>query len=57
MASDLKKEAAYCWKAAADFKRKAERETRPSEREICFELYREWLRLAVAYEDETDRAA
>jgi hypothetical protein len=54
-ASDLKKEFVRRWQVAAEFKRRAEQATRLSERELCFELHLQWLRLAVAYGVEAPR--
>ena len=42
--------------AAAEFKLKAEQETSFSKREYYFERHRHWLRLAIAYEEESEAA-
>jgi hypothetical protein len=42
--------------AAVEFKLKAERETKPSKREYYFDLHRQYLRLAITCEEESEAA-
>jgi hypothetical protein len=42
--------------AAAEFKLKAEQEKRPSKREYYYDLHRQYLRLAIAYEEDSEAA-
>ena len=42
--------------AAVEFKLKAEQETRPSKREYYFDLHRQYLRLAITCEEESEAA-
>jgi hypothetical protein len=43
-------------KAAVEFRIKAEQETKPSKREYYFDLHRQYLRLAIACEEESEAA-
>jgi hypothetical protein len=54
MVPDIAEEIAQCRRHAAEYKQKAEQATRPSERELYFELHRSWLRLAIAREEEAE---
>ena len=42
--------------AAVEFKLKAEQEKSPSKREYNFDLHRQYLRLAIASEEESEAA-
>lgn len=42
--------------AAVEFKLKAEQETKPSKREYYFDLHRQYLRLAITCEEESEAA-
>jgi hypothetical protein len=42
--------------AAIEFKLKAEQATSISKREYYFDLHRQYLRLAIAYEEESEAA-
>jgi hypothetical protein len=42
--------------AAVEFKLKAEQEMKPSKREYYFDLHRQYLRLAIACEEDSEAA-